>query len=272
MKRILQLSFILFFIFSSWSQVTNEGEPLSWNLNLNKSKTNIKKAQLPKIDIKKIRKEDEVEDKIRTKPYRIGILHDVNYELKNAGDWTELENGDRVWRIFISSKDAINMSVVFDNFFLPDGAKIYLYSHDRTDLLGAYTNKNNNEDNVLSTWFVNGDKLWVEYFEPNEVKGEGKLHISQVMHGYRLGHKYQKGYFTDEKADEFFDESGDCNHDVDCTIGADFENQRDLLKKSVAFMFMPITGTNSVGICTGTLINNTSQDKTPYFLTANHCF
>ena len=25
------------------------------------------------------------------------------------------------------------------------------------------------------------------------------------------------------------------------------------------------------GLCTGTLINNTSEDGTPYFLTANHC-
>jgi len=244
------------------AQVTNEGNPASWKITEKKSVTAI---SLPLIDLKKIKKEDDLNDKLIAKPYRIGVPHKVNYGLDNGGVWTELSNGDRIWRILFTSEDAVHLSVVFDQFFLPKGGNIYMYNDDRTDLLGAYTEIENNEKEVLGSWFVKGDKLWIEYYEPKEVRGQGKLHLSTIIHGYKLGHHYQKGYNDDlQKA---LNDSGDCNYDVNCFIGSDFESQKNILKKSVAFLNM-----GDGYICSGGLINNTAEDKTPYFLTANHCF
>jgi len=253
----------LFFCYSltSVAQVTNEGEPASWALN---TKSNITAISLPQVDIQKVKSQDDINDNLRAKPYRIGIPHKVNYGLDNAGTWTQLPNGDRIWRILFSSKDAVHLSVAFDEFFLPKGGKIYLYNNDRTDKSGAYTDIQNNEERVLGTWFVNGDKLWIEYYEPKNVRGQGKLNLSSVIHGYRLGHTYQKGYFNDIQ--KGLNDSGDCNHDVDCPIGSDFESEKNILKKSVAFLNM-----GDGFICSGGLLNNTAEDKTPYFLTANHC-
>lgn len=266
MKKIVLLLFFCYSI-TFVAQITNEGEPASWSL---RTKSDVIAISLAKVDLQKIKLEDDINDKIRTKPYRIGILHKVNHGLDNAGTWSQLPNGDRIWRILFESKDALNLGFLFNEFYLPKGGKIYLYNHDKTDLLGAYTETQNNKDQVLTTWFVNGDKVWVEYYEPAEVKNKARLNISSVMHGYRLGHTYQKGYFNNiEKA---LNSSGNCNHDVDCAIGADFETQRDLLKKAVGFLLMPVTSSSSAFICSGTLINNTSENKTPYFLTANHCF
>jgi len=250
------------------AQVTNEGIPASWKLTEQKSSVNA--ISLAPVDIQKVKSEDDINDKLRTKPYRIGLQIKVNYGLENAGVWTELSNGDRIWRVLFESKDALNLGLIFDKFYLPKGGKIYLYNDDRSDLLGAYTDIQNNEKQILTTWFVNGDKMWMEYYEPFEVKGQGKLNISSVMHGYRLGHTYQKGYLGTTKVEGFLNSSGNCNHDVDCPIGADFESQRDLVKKGVGFLLIPINET-SVTVCSGTLINNTAEDKTPYFLTANHC-
>ena len=57
--------------------------------------------------------------------------------------------------------------------------------------------------------------------------------------------------------------SGACEVDVMCTSGY------DNLRHAVALMeFVEPDGTY---ICTGTLVNNTNQDATPYFLGANHC-
>ena len=264
------LGVLLFsFTITICAQVTNEGIPASWNMTEQKSSINA--ISLPTIDIKKVKSEDDINDKLQTKPYRIGMQIKANYGLDNAGSWTELSNGDRIWRIKFESKDALNLGLIFDKFYLPEGAKIYLYNDDRSDLLGAYTHTQNNEKEVLTTWFIKGDKMWMEYYEPFEVKDQGKLNISSVMHGYRLGHTYQKGYLGTAKVDGFLNSSGDCNHDVDCPIGADFETQRDLVKKGVGFLLIPISET-SVSVCSGTLINNTREDKTPYFLTANHCF
>ena len=262
MKKTLLL--LLFFCYPLLfvAQVTNKGEPASWALAI---KSNMEPVTLPLIDIQKVKAEDELHKKLPTKPYRIGVLHNVNSGLENAGNWTQLPNGDRIWRILFSSQDAVHLSVNFDKFYLPKGGEIYLYNDDRTDLLGAYTETQNNEKQVLGTWFVNGDKLWIEYYEPKEVKGQGELNLSSVVHGYRLGHTYQKGYLNSEE--KALNDSGDCNHDVDCPVGADFESLKNTLKKSVAFLNM-----GNGFICSGGLVNNTAQDKKPYFLTANHCF
>ena len=266
MKKLLLLSFLSVTI-SIFSQVTNEGKPASWSLA---KKSGISAITLPQIDLQKIKAEDDINDKIQTQPYRVGISHKVNYGLDNGGTWTQLANGDRIWRIRFDSQDAVNLSVIFDKFSLPKGGKIYLYNDDRSDLLGAYTDIQNNEKQVLSTWFVKGDKLWVEYYEPKNVKGQGKFNISAVIHCYRMGHTYQKGYYNEIQ--KSLNTSGICNHDVDCPIGTDFEAERDLLKKAVGFLYMPDPDNNQAFICSGTLINNTAEDKIPYFLTANHCF
>ena len=267
LKKLLCV-LVLSFSISVFAQVTNEGLPESWKME--EQKTSLKPITLPILDIQKIKSEDDINDKVRTKPYRIGVPIKANYGLENGGTWTELSNGDRIWRIQFESKDALNLGLIFDKFYVPKGAKVYLYNEDRSDLLGAYTHTQNNKKQVLTTWFVKGDKMLMEYYEPYEVKNQGKLRIASIMHGYRLGHTYQKGYLDNTKVDGFLNSSGDCNHDVDCPIGADFETQKDLVKKGVGFLLIPVDET-SVSVCTGTLINNTAQDKKPYFLTANHC-
>ncbi len=245
-----------------YTQTTNKGQPVSWTWLTTKQK--IDAIELPSIDIRAIKSEDDKNDAISGKPWRYGIQRTVNYGLGKGGYWTDLENGDRIWRILFYSPGAINLSFNFNEFYVPSGASLYLYNDTKSDLLGAYTSQVNNESKRLGTWFVKGDKVWLEYYEPLEVKGKGILSISSLIHGYRLGNQFQKNYLPQTKG---LNDSGDCNHDVDCPIGTDFETQKDLLKKSVAFLSM-----GNGFICSGALVNNTSEDKTPYFLTANHCF
>jgi len=257
MKKTLLLIFACFPFFGT-AQVTNQAKPASWELN---TEATIEAINLPQLDIQNIKKEDVINDKLHAKPFRIGIPKKINYGLENSGSWTQLANGDRIWRILFHSKNAIHLSVVFNQFYIPKGGQLFLYNN-RTSVLGTYTNAQNNKEQVLGTWLVYGDKLWIEYYEPKEVKGQANLHISSIIHGYRLGNTYQKGYNSLLKINN----SGNCNHDVDCPIGADFEANRDVLKKSVGFLNM-----GDGYICSGALVNNTNQDKKPYFLTANHC-
>src|SRR5690606_16857099 len=114
-----------------------------------------------------------------------GKKFDTDYNFGNSGRWTTLENGDRIWQIRFQSKDAITMNFIFSNFFLPKGGAIYLYSHDHSDLLGAYTERQNNDDKMLGTWLVEGDDVWIEYYEPKKVQGQGSFTISNITHGYR---------------------------------------------------------------------------------------
>ena len=270
MRQILsKLAMVSLFLSSmSFAQVVDLGPPQSWKFQ---DQSEINTIVLPSVDLEKIRTEDQKQtSKLRTKRLRVGVLHKVDFDLQSTGHWQVLDNGDRIWRLQLKSPDAIHMSAVFDRFYLPKGSSLHLYNKDKTDLLGAYTDKQNNQKGVLGTWFVKGDEITIEYFEPEQVSGQGRLRVGHIMHGYRMANAYQKGYFeTNEKA---LNSSGDCNQDVDCPIGADFEAQRDLLKKGVGFLLMPDPNSSGAFICSGTLVNNTSQDKTPYFLSANHCF
>lgn len=255
MKKFLFL-FIGFFAISAIAQVTNEGTPMSWELQDNQE--TIIAKQLPSFDLEAVKAEDAINDPKFEKPWRFGYMHSVDFGLED-GSWTTLENGDRIWRIAIESKGALSMNFIFDDFFVPKGGSVYLYSDDRSDLLGAYTNVQNQESGILGTWLVEGEKVWIEYFEPAKMTGEGRLHIAKATHGYRNAESFNvaKG----------LNDSGNCNLDVDCTIGADQDEIKNHNKRSVGILL-----SGGSGFCTGALINNTNNDGTPYFLTANHCF
>ncbi|WP_212629019.1 hypothetical protein [Pseudomonas sp. KB-10] len=62
-------------------------------------------------------------------------------------------------------------------------------------------------------------------------------------------------------------QSGTCNVNYQCD--ATYNTLLDAQSRSVAKMSFIDQG--DAYICTGTLLNNTRQDRTPYFLSANHC-
>ncbi len=254
MYKKLTIVVILLLNITVFSQITNEGKPLSWKL-LNDSNT-IQTHILPKFDVKKLHAEDKINDKL-TIPFRFGFKHEVNLGF-NDGQWNVLDNGDRIWRIKFQSKDALSLNFIFDNFYLPKGSTLYLYNEDRSDLLGAYTSDNNNKNNSLGTWIVQGDTVWIEYFEPADKINKGKLTIDVVTHAYRNSNT--------AKELKNLGSSDNCNQDVDCPIGADWEDKKDHNKKAVGMIL-----TGGSGWCSGALINNVNNDGTPYFLTANHC-
>ena len=157
------LYFFVFVIFSSfsYSQVTNNGQPVSWGLNLDNQ---VEKISLPNFDLEAVKAEDAINDYKFESPWRFGYMHSVDYGFDD-GVWTVLENGDRIWRILITSKNALSLNFIFDDFYMPEGGYIYLYNNQRTDLLGAYDSNQNQDSGVLGTWLVEGDSVWIEYFE-----------------------------------------------------------------------------------------------------------
>ncbi len=253
MKKIF-LSLLLIGAWITYAQVTNEGHPKSWDLAL---RNDITAIEMPEFDVNAMMAEDEIRDKDKSNYWRFGKKFPVNIGFED-GIWEELDNGDRIWRVKIHSDGALTLNVIFDRFYLPGSATVYLYNDDHSDLLGAYTSSQNQPEKVLGTWLVKGDTLWIEYYEPQSVRGQGELHIGSVTHAYRNADTFY--------ATRGFGDSGDCNHDVNCPIGDDFAAYRDHLEKSVGIIMI-----SGQGFCSGALINNTANDGTPYFLTANHC-
>ena len=233
------------------AQVYNVGGPVSFKLK-NQLKDNFDTHLMPSFDLATQLSEDQYNHTNKIGPYRFGHEFIVNYSLQNSGIWDDLPNGDRIWRIKLISTGALSINLVFNDFYIPYGGHLHLYNSDHSMVLGSYNHLNNNENNLLGTDLVKGDEIIVEYFEPKSINQASRLLIGMVVHGYRD----INGWYPVK-----VNESGACNMDVICPDGQPWSNEI----KSVARILA------GGGLCTGTLVNNTQQDGTPYFLTANHC-
>lgn len=255
MKKIYTLTLGALVGFASFSQTTDLGGPYGWKPKAATPK-NVDTRVMPGYDQAQIDYEDSLNDITKDSPWRFGYKYETEFDLDNSGTWTILPNGNRIWQLELVCDGAMTINLIFENLNIPDGAYIYLYDIGKTNRVGAYTNRNNNMEKMLGTELVHGDHIVVEYVEPAAVAGQGSLTIANVIHGYRSLDAVQKDLF------KALEDSGDCNVDVNCTLGDGWENEI----RSVAMIVV-----GGSGICTGALINNTCDDGTPYFLTANHC-
>lgn len=256
-KKIL--FFILCFAFiSAFPQGVGEDLPESWDINLTEYPDVV---QLPLLDFKLIRQQDSINDLDKSLPWRYGIERPVTINMERGGLWTVLPNGAKIWQATIKSEGAINLSVNFNDFFLPQGARLQLFNQDRTDVTRSYTSLQNRSDGQLGTWFVEGDIIWIEYYQPPAVQEVPRLQLSSVIHGYRMGRV--SALFDGVRG---LNDSGECNYDVNCPVGNDFDASKDLVKKAVALLNL-----GNGYLCSAALVNNALNDKTPYLLTANHC-
>jgi lysyl endopeptidase len=170
---------------------------------------------------------------------------------ENAGTTFHTEDGTLVWRVGIRSSGAYSLNVLFSEFSLPKGAKVFLYNTDRSRVLGAFTCENKPEGGEFSVAPVEGDELIVEYQEPANAAFSGKIRISEVNHDYR-------GLFRSGTRFNYLDQP--CVPDLSCNAAY------DTIGRSVCLLII-----NGNTYATGTLINNTAKDGKPYLITAAHC-
>ena len=88
MKKIFLSHLAYLMILSSFAQVTNQGIPNSWNLNLDNAQ--IQKKSLPSFDLEAVKSEDAENDYKFEAPWRFGYMHSVDYGFDD-GAWTILE-------------------------------------------------------------------------------------------------------------------------------------------------------------------------------------
>ncbi|NJL77011.1 MAG: hypothetical protein HC892_20340 [Saprospiraceae bacterium] len=111
---------------------------------------------------------------------RISIPIACQFDLKNSGTWTEMPNGDRLWRLQLRAEAAKGLVVMYDHFYLPKGSKLYAYTPNRLQVFGAYTTKNNSTSQRFLTGILNDDAVVIEYYEPSAVRNQGSLRIFRI--------------------------------------------------------------------------------------------
>ena len=206
-------------------------------------------ATMRSVDAAVLLEEDAAQPK---GAFRFGDNIEVDLGFED-GVWTDLPNGDRVWRLRIESVGAFSLSFVFSEYHLPSGAELYVYNDDLSTTRGMYNYLNNKPDGQMAIQPVGGNAVTLEYFEPAWVEFEGALRTGTVVHDYRdiIAIMSEPASIAD----------GGCEIDVACAAGAPWQNQ---IRATARIL-------NGGLLCTGSLLNNTAFDGTQLFITANHC-
>jgi len=179
----------------------------------------------------------------------------VQISLENTGSWHTLPNGDRAWLCALKSPGALGLSLLFNEFSLPAGAKFYAYDANQR-ILGAYTTESCLPSGKFMVGVLRGEVAYLELYEPAAVLGQSRLNCPRIDIAY------------DAQAMSGAEDFGDalpCHININCPLGNDWQIQ----KKGIARILMVFS--NGEGWCSGSLIGNTSNTFEPYFLTAHHC-
>lgn len=236
----------------SYAQLSEGGLPF-WGEYSTLKNAVIPTESIPAPLIQELLAEDAMAASDKSISPRFADIYPVSFSTKNTGIWTTLDNGDKIWQLRISIKEALSIGLNFDQFHLPLGAKLFVYSESKDQIRGAYTSKNNKANGRFAINPLVGKSCIIEYYEPANVAGQGKILLSSIARGYKEASFLYKD----------FGSSGSCNVDVNCGVADNWQDE----KKGVAMILLD----NGTRWCTGSLINNTALDCRPLFLTAFHC-
>lgn len=174
----------------------------------------------------------------------------------DAGLWDEAEPGVARWRMRVASSGALDLAVQFSKFELPADAALWIYDDAGALVQGPYTSADRNAAGGLWTALVPGAAAVLELRVPAAARDAVQLQLAQVQHAF----------IDIAKVDETVAaKSGSCNIDVICTDG---NNWRPEIR-SAARITLTVGGSSF--LCSGQMVNNTSFNRAPLFLTANHC-
>ncbi|MFC2086819.1 T9SS type A sorting domain-containing protein [Bacteroidota bacterium] len=247
---IICLAIKCIFLTSSFTQITERGIPLSF------TEKTLKSISFIELEVSELPEgKPELNEELNSPGYKkleFAKSFKVNKNPYNSGKW-ELTKSGKIWRLGFVSSGAINLNVLFNPIQIPAKARLFIYDPLGNNILGAITSENNNKSKLLNTQPIPGEKIIIELNLPPEFNETVELNIQSVFHDF-------KGVY------QLMGKSGDCNIDINCEQGKEWEETKNAI---FSFIFAKLNGQQE--LCTGTLINNTKQDKTPYFLTAQHC-
>ncbi|MCH2152146.1 MAG: serine protease [Phycisphaerales bacterium] len=208
--------------------------------------------EVPGPDYPRLWAEDDLNDH-KGGAMRIAVPNDVSATPLTHGTWERMPNGRLLWRLIVTAPESKHVNVAFEDWHLPASGEAWISSIDGRYILNRITPADNVNDGELWSALVFSDtaviEISVDAHERNELIENTTL--TKVNAGYR-------GFGVDETRGS----SESCNIDVECPLGDDWWNE------------IPAAGVYTINgslTCSGSMINNTANDETPYFFTADHC-
>ena len=248
---VFSLSLFALFFSSLQAQRSYGGRPLSMEEEVAYVRSLADYVlELPAFDVDSLLREDSI---YHNPNGALRFAHKlfVNLSPGNSGVSFNLDDGTRIWKLGLRSKGAYSLNLIFEEFVVPPGARLFLYNPDKSQVLGAFTSNNMQESGEFAIAPVSGEEILLEYHEPADAAFPGRLRLTEVNHDYR-------GLMnTGTKFDEL---------NLPCIPELTCEAEYDTIGRSVCLLIL-----NGTTYCTGTFVNNTARDGRPLLLTAAHC-
>lgn len=187
-------------------------------------------------------------------------ISDGNRALTQNITWSQIENEKVAW-IKLSTNDSKGMSLLFNDFRLEQGDRLYIYKQNGTEVFGAYTQNNVLPSGRFLTHLIKGKEVIIELVRRATATEELPFELDKV---YKVIDDKQVEQQSME-VDTGFMASLPCHQNINCPMGAGLEKEQ----RSVARVMMVLE--EGLGWCTGNLMNNTNEDRSPLLLSAFHC-
>jgi lysyl endopeptidase len=200
------------------------------------------------------------------KPFRVAKLVGSDIDINKSGSFAYLSDGRKIWRVSIYVPEAQALDLFYDKFQLPQGVRLFASNDNGRQIIGAYTYKNNADNGLFTNEPVQGNKINLEMdIDAGVELSSIKMHIDRVGVYYR-GVEDLKVYASDADPVEAKPTLSECHVNAICAPGSTYPVQMEATAK-----IFVLSTDGSQGFCSGSLINNTSGNCAPLFLTASHC-
>jgi hypothetical protein len=226
MNKILLSTIIALFTYSLNAQIVTDELPYGLTIDsLRTKKQDI--IVLPVPDRIRINREDSIND-AQPGPIRFAYPVQVNYTLKNSGEWQKLDDNSKIWRLKVKLPGALSTNTMYDQFWLPEGAKFFVYSEDTKQYIGAITSEyiGGSRENPIefATAIIYGENVIFEYYQPASVNDSAVISISRIDYGYR--------YVNNPYVLKGFGDSGSCEININFSEGN--QSSKENVKDGVA--------------------------------------
>jgi len=266
MKKYL-LSILSVFIYTSvtYAQISEGGTPPSFDYPVGlRSLMAPYSVNTSSINVKELLYQDSIAER-NGSPMRIATVIPVGIDINNNGEWITLPNKQRIWQQHISLPGANSLILGYKDFYIPEGGKLFVYNKNKSQVIGAYTENTNPGGGRFSNQIIYGDEIILEYVESPTAIEQARIVIEDVGYVYR--DIYEEQYDTNLRSYVVTPgKSASCMIDVNCSEGDNWRDQQ----RGVVHIASKLN--TAWYMCSGSLVNNTNNDETPYVLTATHCF
>jgi hypothetical protein len=209
-------------------------------------------VSVPNVDYASLFREDRAREMTGQAP-QFAVPHIESITPATDGIWERVDMNTQRWSLRVLCENALSMNVGFGRYNMPASGTMTITDANGDFRIRPFTADDNKVHGQLWTPVVPGSEAIIEITVSNAeralvVKG---IELTSINSGYRWVHD-ATGRGSSES----------CNIDVVCPEGDAWWNEIP----SVAVYTL-----NGYLTCSGVMMNNTAQDQTPYFLTANHC-